>query len=688
MTEIRRSMLAFGAATLAAGAWCGTAAAQCDVTPDPGAQTQNDACGSSEAGYVDPNGGCNVAGNPTQDLGLLTAASPTVQVVGTVGNFVPSGATEPTTRDLDWFSFELEEPGTVDFSITNNDGTGINVPIVVFVIEGFDCDTSTTLIGVQTSDCPYVASVSLPEGVHKLIVTVPFFGDGGALCSVDYRATATFQPGLFPNCGSADAGSCIEPHPTGGCDNFTCCEAVCQFEPFCCDVEWDQVCVDYALSPDLGCGYFAYTCDSPAGAPANDCATDPTVAEIGDVFTFSNVNASTDGPNGDSSVCTAGIGNDLWWLVQSPGSGYLTATMCNGTDFDTVIDVYALGDSPDFDPALLPDLQLGCVDDTCGTVAGPEIVTIIDAEEGQWFLFRAGGWVDPETGLPSTGNGEIAFEFLNVVYNTGGTRALDNAGTLTNLGLSSGNLNASFPQRWVAMPFTVPAPAAKGADSWLVETIAANGFTPAGVVNETLNWIVWSRDAATNAAPVDGDQVATGSVPFPTPIDDPTGDPANEQHDITTEFVLAPGDYYLTVYADNASGGATPSNFAWFINAPDGIELIDAEGVYAWRSAFQPDPGFQRYTLPDNFQQQAGLDPNELYNAGFKILGVPYSSGKPPVVGDLNGDGVVNGADLTILLGCWGEITDPACSPADIADPPDGTINGADLTTMLSNWTA
>ncbi|MGA1018592.1 MAG: hypothetical protein ACO3YY_11495, partial [Phycisphaerales bacterium] len=117
-------------------------------------------------------------------------------------------------------------------------------------------------------------------------------------------------------------------------------------------------------------------------------------------------------------------------------------------------------------------------------------------------------------------------------------------------------------------------------------------------------------------------------------------------------------------------------------------ELIDAEGVYAWRSAFQPDPGFQRYTLPDNFQQQAGLDPNELYNAGFKILGVPYSSGKPPVVGALNGDGVVNGADLTILLGCWGEITDPACSPADIADPPDGTINGADLTTMLSNWTA
>ncbi|MGA0173485.1 MAG: GC-type dockerin domain-anchored protein, partial [Phycisphaerales bacterium] len=52
------------------------------------------------------------------------------------------------------------------------------------------------------------------------------------------------------------------------------------------------------------------------------------------------------------------------------------------------------------------------------------------------------------------------------------------------------------------------------------------------------------------------------------------------------------------------------------------------------------------------------------------------------IPGDLNVDGVVNGADLSILLSAWGT-ADPV---ADING--DGVVNGADLSTLLSNWTA
>jgi hypothetical protein len=47
--------------------------------------------------------------------------------------------------------------------------------------------------------------------------------------------------------------------------------------------------------------------------------------------------------------------------------------------------------------------------------------------------------------------------------------------------------------------------------------------------------------------------------------------------------------------------------------------------------------------------------------------------------GDLNGDGVVNGADLGILLAAWG-----GRGPADLNG--DGAVNGADLGIQLANW--
>ena len=50
------------------------------------------------------------------------------------------------------------------------------------------------------------------------------------------------------------------------------------------------------------------------------------------------------------------------------------------------------------------------------------------------------------------------------------------------------------------------------------------------------------------------------------------------------------------------------------------------------------------------------------------------------LVGDINGDGCINGADLSELLGNWGGTS----GPADINQ--DGTIDGADLTIVLANW--
>jgi hypothetical protein len=42
-------------------------------------------------------------------------------------------------------------------------------------------------------------------------------------------------------CGSGD--SCIVPHASAGCADASCCVNVCAVDPFCCNVQWDSLCV-------------------------------------------------------------------------------------------------------------------------------------------------------------------------------------------------------------------------------------------------------------------------------------------------------------------------------------------------------------------------------------------------------------------------------------------------------------
>ena len=54
--------------------------------------------------------------------------------------------------------------------------------------------------------------------------------------------------------------------------------------------------------------------------------------------------------------------------------------------------------------------------------------------------------------------------------------------------------------------------------------------------------------------------------------------------------------------------------------------------------------------------------------------------------GDINGDHVVNGADVGILLGFWGDVG--PLTPPRVDINRDGVVNGADLGMLLSGWGA
>ena len=61
----------------------------------------------------------------------------------------------------------------------------------------------------------------------------------------------------------------------------------------------------------------------------------------------------------------------------------------------------------------------------------------------------------------------------------------------------------------------------------------------------------------------------------------------------------------------------------------------------------------------------------------------PVTEAEEICIGDLNGDGEVNGADLGLILGAWGPCTATPCT-GDLNG--DGNVNGADLGLILGAW--
>ncbi len=63
-------------------------------------------------------------------------------------------------------------------------------------------------------------------------------------------------------CGQPGAGSCTEAHASSGCNNSECCAIVCAIDTFCCNFSWDSICVDEAVQLCASCAQDCVTSDT------------------------------------------------------------------------------------------------------------------------------------------------------------------------------------------------------------------------------------------------------------------------------------------------------------------------------------------------------------------------------------------------------------------------------------------
>lgn len=602
---------------------------------------ENDACptGAIDEQEFEPcgldllNGGCNSTPTTFQQI----ACGDTI-----CGTFWFDG----TTRDTDWYEFTLSQPQEIVWSVW------ADVPVTVLVLNA-NCPPDILAIGVGT--CPSVAATTcVPAGTYRVFVAPDFLSP--LITCLDpsnaWRYLAVLDCKPCPSSCDPGFGSCFAVHPWGGCDDANCCLTVCSTPGYahCCNVAWDQSCVAFAWTfGECQSGFM----NCPFGST-------PTVhvCEGGCRDAF----ATTDGPepaNGTSCTCSACVDFD----VVAPNQCFQ----------HTFVDCW-------------PSCPAGCGPFACGEIVGAflEIGTkFVDASSDPVDIFDSLELLDAGTAVAS-------FSLLgaNSVVDATGTVFLD----LGNLPFGGGSIlstlcdgelgiviadDRAVDYAWLTVihcpckfqfrplhagdaddSFTTPTPA--NPDPTIVNHVIGLG----GVVAPNYDTIVcnrWFLESFDNLPPcIDRSELFVGlrqCEPFCGPSDDT----------ISIEVVQKCGKTYgwsmplsaLGPYLSTTPIGCTTTTLLSLDLAnlpPDANNVTDVVGLLL--------DGRLDILIEDD----TAVDYIYLYPTVCDCCD-----------GDIDGDGIVNGADLGALLANW--------NGGGVGDlDGDGVVNGGDLGVVLAAW--
>jgi len=190
-------------------------------------------------------------------------------------------------------------------------------------------------------------------------------------------------------CGVPGTGSCTDgTNTTQFCDDTCgangpcvgCCDIVCAFDPFCCNITWDNSCNITAL--DL-CG-----CEA-ADIPTNDECVDAIELFAGPAIAIDNFCGTAGLP--DHATCNdmnvTGLGIDVWYfhIATIDGALIVTPTPDDDATWNTQLAVY---EGCDCNALTDPPLVCALIDDSA----------IVPVTKDTCYTIRLGGTFDGATG--------------------------------------------------------------------------------------------------------------------------------------------------------------------------------------------------------------------------------------------------------------------------------------------------
>ena len=193
-------------------------------------------------------GGCDPASNSE----IFVGPNDFTTVAGS-GNLDLTGICDPGVYGDDLLynvSYYRFTPTADDiWTVTTCEGTAFDTRLAVLT----SCDPTTT-VACNDDDLACANFTSTLEFTGTAGVEVVIAVGGYGATNAGPGVVTIIQGSTAIPCGDPKAGDCCIANGTPSCNDEACCNSVCAADAFCCDVEWDQVCADQAAFLCGTCG--------------------------------------------------------------------------------------------------------------------------------------------------------------------------------------------------------------------------------------------------------------------------------------------------------------------------------------------------------------------------------------------------------------------------------------------------
>jgi hypothetical protein len=200
-------------------------------------------------------------------------------------------------------------------------------------------------------------------------------------------------------CGAPGAGDCCDPHSGSGCADEACCMLVCNSDPYCCDVGWDEYCAGNAAELCGACEpvvrmvmAFGGSTTLPGGIAIDGC--DLAAYDVGTGSWSIFLDGDALGLGGNTiAAATAIDGGDL--LLALDGGGEIPG-LIDGPSGDTVDSIDLIRFTPDVSGRYTAGVWTFHFDgsDVGFAEAGSSITSLSALPDGSLLLStEEGGWL-------------------------------------------------------------------------------------------------------------------------------------------------------------------------------------------------------------------------------------------------------------------------------------------------------